>query len=127
MPGAGLTVLASFPYTQEQLPDLNTHFRSQSFHTSMYASSWFLTLFLTTFPLSVATRVFDIFMYEVRTPSALSSPQSPTLEINTGQEKARAWGGVRELPRRAGPEKHCHHHLCRAWRSCSGWASPCCR
>uniref|UniRef100_A0A8C2URG6 Ecotropic viral integration site 5 like n=1 Tax=Chinchilla lanigera TaxID=34839 RepID=A0A8C2URG6_CHILA len=49
---------------QEQLPDLNTHFRSQSFHTSMYASSWFLTLFLTTFPLPVATRVFDIFMYE---------------------------------------------------------------
>lgn len=32
----------------------------------MYASSWFLTLFLTTFPLPVATRVFDIFMYEVR-------------------------------------------------------------
>ncbi|XP_066122621.1 EVI5-like protein isoform X1 [Saccopteryx bilineata] len=49
---------------QEQLPDLNTHFRSQSFHTSMYASSWFLTLFLTTFPLPIATRVFDIFMYE---------------------------------------------------------------
>ncbi|KAF5929392.1 hypothetical protein HPG69_013688, partial [Diceros bicornis minor] len=49
---------------QEQLPDLNAHFRSQSFHTSMYASSWFLTLFLTTFPLPVATRVFDIFMYE---------------------------------------------------------------
>nr|KAF6479862.1 ecotropic viral integration site 5 like [Molossus molossus] len=49
---------------QEQLPDLNTHFRSQSFHTSMYASSWFLTLFLTTFPLPVATRIFDIFMYE---------------------------------------------------------------
>uniref|UniRef100_G1QKJ8 Ecotropic viral integration site 5 like n=1 Tax=Nomascus leucogenys TaxID=61853 RepID=G1QKJ8_NOMLE len=55
---------------QEQLPDLNTHFRSQSFHTSMYASSWFLTLFLTTFPLPVATRVFDIFMYEVRTDGA---------------------------------------------------------
>ncbi|XP_034262957.1 EVI5-like protein isoform X3 [Pantherophis guttatus] len=49
---------------QEQLPELNIHFRSQSFLTSMYASSWFLTLFLTTFPLSVATRVFDIFMYE---------------------------------------------------------------
>ncbi|XP_014817001.1 PREDICTED: EVI5-like protein, partial [Calidris pugnax] len=48
----------------EQLPELNVHFRSQSFLTSMYASSWFLTLFLTTFPLPVATRVFDIFMYE---------------------------------------------------------------
>ncbi|XP_029440600.1 EVI5-like protein isoform X2 [Rhinatrema bivittatum] len=49
---------------QDQLPELNIHFRSQSFHTSMYASSWFLTLFLTTFPLPVATRVFDIFIYE---------------------------------------------------------------
>ncbi|KAM4676590.1 EVI5-like protein isoform 2-T4 [Discoglossus pictus] len=49
---------------QDQLPDLNQHFRSHSFHTSMYASSWFLTLFLTTFPLPVATRVFDIFIYE---------------------------------------------------------------
>ncbi|MGH0133953.1 UNVERIFIED_CONTAM: hypothetical protein FKN15_038124 [Acipenser sinensis] len=49
---------------QEQLPELNVHFRSQSFHTSMYASSWFLTLFLTFYPLPVATRIFDIFMYE---------------------------------------------------------------
>uniref|UniRef100_A0A674N4N1 Ecotropic viral integration site 5 like n=1 Tax=Takifugu rubripes TaxID=31033 RepID=A0A674N4N1_TAKRU len=49
---------------QEQLPELNLHFRSQSFHTSMYASSWFLTLFLTFLPLPVATRIFDIFMYE---------------------------------------------------------------
>ncbi|XP_065275666.1 EVI5-like protein [Emys orbicularis] len=49
---------------QEQLPELNIHFRSQNFLTSMYSSSWFLTLFLTTFPLPVATRVFDIFMYE---------------------------------------------------------------
>lgn len=70
------------PTPQEQLPDLNTHFRSQSFHTSMYASSWFLTLFLTTFPLPVATRVFDIFMYEVRTPNTPPSSGGPTLETN---------------------------------------------
>ncbi|TSK17940.1 EVI5-like protein [Bagarius yarrelli] len=49
---------------EEQLPELNVHFRSQSFHTSMYASSWFLTLFLTFLPLPIATRIFDIFMYE---------------------------------------------------------------
>lgn len=49
---------------QEQLPELHVHFQSQSFHTSMYASSWFLTIFLTSFPLSVATRIFDIFMCE---------------------------------------------------------------
>uniref|UniRef100_A0A4W3HM06 Ecotropic viral integration site 5 n=1 Tax=Callorhinchus milii TaxID=7868 RepID=A0A4W3HM06_CALMI len=47
---------------QEQLPELQVHFQSQSFHTSMYASSWFLTIFLTTFPLPVATRLFDIFI-----------------------------------------------------------------
>ncbi|KFP19398.1 EVI5-like, partial [Egretta garzetta] len=56
--------ISPISHTQEQLPELNIHFRSQSFLTSMYASSWFLTLFLTTFPLPVATRVFDIFMYE---------------------------------------------------------------
>nr|XP_033771967.1 ecotropic viral integration site 5 protein homolog isoform X7 [Geotrypetes seraphini] len=49
---------------QEQLPELYMHFQAQSFHTSMYASSWFLTIFLTTFPLPIATRVFDIFMSE---------------------------------------------------------------
>ncbi|XP_062469170.1 ecotropic viral integration site 5 protein homolog isoform X6 [Pezoporus occidentalis] len=49
---------------QEHLPELYVHFQSQSFHTSMYASSWFLTIFLTTFPLPIATRVFDIFMSE---------------------------------------------------------------
>ncbi|KAM7161994.1 ecotropic viral integration site 5 protein homolog isoform 4-T4 [Macrochelys suwanniensis] len=49
---------------QEQLPELYVHFQSQSFHTSMYASSWFLTIFLTTFSLPIATRIFDIFMSE---------------------------------------------------------------
>ncbi|KAJ8357534.1 hypothetical protein SKAU_G00203280 [Synaphobranchus kaupii] len=49
---------------QELLPELHLHFQAQSFHTSMYASSWFLTIFLTSFPLSVATRIFDIFMCE---------------------------------------------------------------
>nr|XP_009680819.1 PREDICTED: ecotropic viral integration site 5 protein homolog isoform X3 [Struthio camelus australis] len=49
---------------QEQLAELYVHFQSQSFHTSMYASSWFLTIFLTTFPLPIATRIFDIFMSE---------------------------------------------------------------
>ncbi|KAM6454399.1 ecotropic viral integration site 5 protein homolog isoform 3-T5 [Liasis olivaceus] len=49
---------------QEQLPEIYMHFQAQSFHTSMYASSWFLTIFLTSFPLPIATRIFDIFMSE---------------------------------------------------------------
>ncbi|XP_046387850.1 ecotropic viral integration site 5 ortholog isoform X2 [Ischnura elegans] len=49
---------------QELLPDLHVHFQSQSFHTSMYASSWFLTLFTTALPLPVACRIMDVFLSE---------------------------------------------------------------
>lgn len=50
---------------QELLPDLYTHFQTQSFHTSMYASPWFLTLFVTVVPLNVACRIMDLFISEV--------------------------------------------------------------
>ncbi|XP_070532502.1 ecotropic viral integration site 5 protein homolog isoform X2 [Ptychodera flava] len=49
---------------QENLPDLYIHFQTQSFYTSMYASSWFLTLFTTSFSLSLACRIMDIFISE---------------------------------------------------------------
>ncbi|XP_064649192.1 EVI5-like protein isoform X2 [Lineus longissimus] len=49
---------------QDYLPDLYMHFQGQGFHTSIYASSWFLTLFTTALPLSVACRIMDIFISE---------------------------------------------------------------
>lgn len=49
---------------QEQLPELHVHFQSQSFHTSMYASSWFLTLFTTALSLPLACRIMDVFLSE---------------------------------------------------------------
>ncbi|XP_067012573.1 ecotropic viral integration site 5 ortholog isoform X2 [Anabrus simplex] len=49
---------------QELIPDLHMHFQSQSFHTSMYASGWFLTLFTTALPLPVACRIMDVFLSE---------------------------------------------------------------
>ncbi|XP_074039112.1 ecotropic viral integration site 5 isoform X3 [Leptinotarsa decemlineata] len=48
----------------EHLPDLNQHFQSQNFHTSMYASSWFLTLFTTALTLPLACRIMDVFLSE---------------------------------------------------------------
>lgn len=48
----------------EQFPDLNQHFQSQSFQTSMYASSWFLTLFTTAVSLPLACRIMDVFLSE---------------------------------------------------------------
>lgn len=49
----------------EHLPELHTHFASQSFAPSHYASAWFLTLFATAFPISMTTRVMDLFIAEV--------------------------------------------------------------
>ncbi|XP_025111663.1 EVI5-like protein isoform X3 [Pomacea canaliculata] len=49
---------------QDQLPALQVHFHTQSFDTSMYASSWFLTLFTTSLPLSLARRIMDLFISE---------------------------------------------------------------
>ena len=45
-------------------PDLHAHFTAQGFHTSMYASSWFLTLFTTALSLPLACRIFDVFLSE---------------------------------------------------------------
>lgn len=49
---------------QELLPELHCHFQAQSFHTSMYASSWFLTLFTTALALTTACRIMDVFLSE---------------------------------------------------------------
>lgn len=49
---------------QELMPELHNHFNSQSFHTSMYASSWFLTLFTTALALPTACRIIDVFLSE---------------------------------------------------------------
>lgn len=49
---------------QEHLPDLHAHFTSQSFHTSMYASSWFLTLFSTTLQQPLSCRMMDCFLVD---------------------------------------------------------------
>ncbi|KAG5678856.1 hypothetical protein PVAND_008487 [Polypedilum vanderplanki] len=50
---------------QEQLPELHLHFQSQGFQTSMYASSWFLTLYTTALNLNlICCRIFDVFLSE---------------------------------------------------------------
>ncbi|KAK7497018.1 hypothetical protein BaRGS_00011754 [Batillaria attramentaria] len=53
-----------FKPSMELLPTLQVHFHTQNFDTSMYASSWFLTLFTTSLPLSLARRIMDIFISE---------------------------------------------------------------
>ncbi|XP_071488147.1 ecotropic viral integration site 5 protein homolog [Diadema antillarum] len=49
---------------QDILPELYKHFIAQGFHTSMYASSWFLTLFAVCLPISLSMRIMDLFISE---------------------------------------------------------------
>ena len=60
----GLCIYQLECMVQELLPELHRHFESQSYHTSMYASSWFLTLFTSCLPLHLACRVIDLFLSE---------------------------------------------------------------
>lgn len=62
----------------EHLPELHTHFTTQSFAPSHYASAWFLTLFATAFPLRMTTRVMDLFVAEVGGALAFLPPSSST-------------------------------------------------
>ncbi|XP_022254208.1 ecotropic viral integration site 5 ortholog-like isoform X1 [Limulus polyphemus] len=60
----GLCMYQLESIVQELIPELHIHFQSQSFYTSMYASSWFLTLFTANLPLQLASRVMDLFLSE---------------------------------------------------------------
>ncbi|XP_018335446.1 ecotropic viral integration site 5 ortholog isoform X2 [Agrilus planipennis] len=60
----GLCMFQLEHLVSEQLPELSQHFHSQGFHTSMYASSWFLTLFTTALTLPLACRIMDVFLSE---------------------------------------------------------------
>ncbi|CAF1398107.1 unnamed protein product [Adineta ricciae] len=62
----GLCVYQLECLIQENLPDLYRHFRSENIHTSMFASSWFITLFSNQLPLNLVCRTMDLFLSEVR-------------------------------------------------------------
>lgn len=61
----GLCMFQLDTLLQETLPDLHSHFVAHAFHTSMYSSGWFLTLFTTSLPLLLVCRILDIFLNEV--------------------------------------------------------------
>uniref|UniRef100_A0A672T8G4 Ecotropic viral integration site 5a n=1 Tax=Sinocyclocheilus grahami TaxID=75366 RepID=A0A672T8G4_SINGR len=49
---------------KDQLPELHSHFQTQGFQTSVFSSSWFLNILLSSLPIRAAIRIFDIFMCE---------------------------------------------------------------
>ncbi|XP_075158922.1 ecotropic viral integration site 5 isoform X4 [Haematobia irritans] len=49
---------------QEQIPEMHIHFQQQGFQTTMYASSWFLTLYTTSLNLNISSLIMDVFLSE---------------------------------------------------------------
>ncbi|CAB4023734.1 ecotropic viral integration site 5 homolog isoform X4, partial [Paramuricea clavata] len=78
----GLCIYQLENLVQELLPELHGHFKAQGFHTAMYASSWFLTLFSSVFPLNVAFRIMDMFICDGREILFKLSLAILTLSIN---------------------------------------------
>uniref|UniRef100_UPI00358F129B ecotropic viral integration site 5 protein homolog isoform X2 n=1 Tax=Myxine glutinosa TaxID=7769 RepID=UPI00358F129B len=64
MPALGLALFQLDRLLQVQLPELHAHLVAQGLSTATFASPWFLTLFLASLPLPLATRIFDMFMAE---------------------------------------------------------------
>lgn len=60
-----LYILSLLFIPQNQLPDVAKAFEDLGVKVHMFASQWFLTLFMTKFPLNLVFRIFDIFLAEV--------------------------------------------------------------
>lgn len=64
MPGTKL-VLNVFSHLGERyLPKVWNHLTNENIHYSMYATSWFMTLYTNSFPFDLVTKVFDVLWYE---------------------------------------------------------------
>ncbi|ALC49482.1 CG11727 [Drosophila busckii] len=60
----GLCMYQLESLVQEQIPEMHLHFQQQGFQTTMYASSWFLTLYTTTLNVNLSCRIMDVFLSE---------------------------------------------------------------
>ncbi|ESO09622.1 hypothetical protein HELRODRAFT_143678, partial [Helobdella robusta] len=64
MSGVDLSLFQLENMIQDLNPRLHKHFQMHGMFASMYASSWFLSLFTITFSPSLASRVVDLFLVE---------------------------------------------------------------
>lgn len=64
MPGTKL-VLNVFSHLGERyLPKIWNHLTQENIHYSMYATSWFMTVYTNSFPFDLVTKIFDVLWYE---------------------------------------------------------------
>ena len=81
-------------------PKLAQHLENENIHVTMYATQWLLTLYTSSFPFALVTRVWDCFLAEgwkvpYRVMLALLDKASPDLLKLQFEE---ILGYIRELP-----------------------------
>ena len=66
MPGLFRSFYCLQKLIEKYLPKLHKHFLDIMLIPQMYASQWFMTLFVVDFPIEVCVRIWDIFFIEGR-------------------------------------------------------------
>jgi len=95
-------------------PKLYKHLERENLHPSMFATEWFLTIFTRSFPFSLVTRVWDVFISEMnykilyRVSLALLKSISKQLKLADFENIMRL---LKDLPRSINP----HHIMELAW------------
>lgn len=94
----------------QTLPDVHAHFTALGLAPSMYASSWFLTLFSSSLPLPLVFRIVDVFLVEglpalFRAALALLSLSRLTLVADSFENALHSLTRAEALARFAGREE----------------------
>lgn len=110
--GEGMSEAHQVLFVAEKLishynPKLAAHLEAEGIHITMYATQWLLTLFTSSFPFDLVTRVWDCFLAEgwkvpYRVMLALLEQATPDL-LNLHFEEIL--GYIRELPLKVDGEK----------------------
>lgn len=64
MPGTKVVLGVFADLAQKYLPNIWQHLCEQNIHHSMFATSWFMTVYTNSFPFDLVTRIFDVLWYE---------------------------------------------------------------
>ncbi|CAF1299439.1 unnamed protein product [Rotaria magnacalcarata] len=112
----GLCIYQLECMVQEFLPELYRHLQAENFNTSVYASSWFLTLFTTQFTVNVAAHMMDLFLNEgieiiFRMAIALLETHQEELMLLSMEDMLKdSMAAVTSYFQKEVPVKHEHDH-----------------
>jgi TBC1 domain family member 10 len=95
MPGTKLVLGVFGSLAEKYLPNIWQHLNQENIHHSMFATSWFMTVFTNSFPFDLVTRIFDVLWYEgwkIVYRVALALLKVPSLSLRSSSDNALVFG-----------------------------------